>query len=180
MAKTPKTTTAPTGTIAPFGLRMLPELRAKVEESAKQSGRSMNAEIVSRIESSYTLPNEPYALESQLKDIFQRIARDNEISMMNVSLVRDMLGSYVLDLFGRLSAEDRKDPRVVLMAQIAKSAIDMKGDALARATEAIMGKGDWPEGMDPKIFFDRFGRDNENASKRRREALDGDRAEKKQ
>lgn len=55
MAKTPKTTTAPTGNIAPFGLRMLPELRAKVEESAKESGRSMNAEIVARVESSYKL-----------------------------------------------------------------------------------------------------------------------------
>lgn len=53
MAKTPKTTTAPTGSIAPFGLRMLPELRDKIEESAKVSGRSMNAEIVERLSRSY-------------------------------------------------------------------------------------------------------------------------------
>ncbi|MDT0137749.1 Arc family DNA-binding protein [Acidovorax sp. PRC11] len=53
MAKTPKTTTAPTGSIAPFGLRMLPELRDRVEESAKESGRSMNAEIVERLSRSY-------------------------------------------------------------------------------------------------------------------------------
>lgn len=56
MTKTPKTTTAPTGNIAPFGLRMLPELRAKVEESAKNNGRSMNAEIVARLQESLEGP----------------------------------------------------------------------------------------------------------------------------
>lgn len=53
MAKNPTTTTAPTGSIAPFGLRMLPELKDKIEESAKQSGRSMNAEIVERLTRTY-------------------------------------------------------------------------------------------------------------------------------
>ncbi len=32
--------------IKPFGLRMQPELKRKVEESAQLNGRSMNAEIV--------------------------------------------------------------------------------------------------------------------------------------
>ena len=53
MTKSPKTTTAPTGQIAPFGLRMLPELREKVEQAARDSGRSMNAEIVTRLEKSF-------------------------------------------------------------------------------------------------------------------------------
>lgn len=52
MAKAPKTTTAPTGQIAPFGLRMLPELREKIEAAARESGRSMNAEIVARLDAS--------------------------------------------------------------------------------------------------------------------------------
>lgn len=52
MAKTPKTTTAPTGQIAPFGLRMLPDLKEKIEQAARESGRSMNAEIVARLEES--------------------------------------------------------------------------------------------------------------------------------
>ena len=69
MAKAPNTTTAPTGLIAPFGLRMLPDLREKVEASAKASGRSMNAEIVARLERSFTLdlsqnmPKEPMSNE---------------------------------------------------------------------------------------------------------------------
>jgi len=38
--------------INPFGLRMQPSLRAKVEESAKLNHRSLNAEIVARLEES--------------------------------------------------------------------------------------------------------------------------------
>lgn len=53
MAKVPKTTTAPTGQIAPFGLRMLPDLKEKIEQAARDSGRSMNAEIVARLEQSF-------------------------------------------------------------------------------------------------------------------------------
>lgn len=53
MSKSPKTTTAPTGQIAPFGLRMLPELKEKIESAARESGRSMNAEIVARLEQTF-------------------------------------------------------------------------------------------------------------------------------
>lgn len=42
--------------INPFGLRMPPELRQKVEDAAKQSGRSLNAEIVERLEDSFLAP----------------------------------------------------------------------------------------------------------------------------
>lgn len=59
MKKTPNTTTAPTGNIAPFGLRMLPELRDKVEEAAKSNGRSMNAEIVARLQQSFAETTQP-------------------------------------------------------------------------------------------------------------------------
>lgn len=53
MARTPKTTTAPTGSIAPLGLRMLPELKQKIEDAAKANGRSMNAEISARLQASF-------------------------------------------------------------------------------------------------------------------------------
>lgn len=56
MAKGPNTTTAPTGQIAPFGLRMLPDLKERIEQSAKGSGRSMNAEIVARLQQSFEAP----------------------------------------------------------------------------------------------------------------------------
>lgn len=41
--------------IPPFGLRMLPELKDQVAEAAAKNGRSMNAEIVFRLEYSFRL-----------------------------------------------------------------------------------------------------------------------------
>lgn len=41
--------------INPFGLRMPPELRERIEESARESGRSMNAEIVHRLNESFEI-----------------------------------------------------------------------------------------------------------------------------
>lgn len=43
----------PTANITPFGLRMQPELKAKVEASARENNRSMNAEIVDRLQKSF-------------------------------------------------------------------------------------------------------------------------------
>ncbi|WP_369040012.1 Arc family DNA-binding protein [Stenotrophomonas maltophilia] len=54
MAK--KTETRPaTATINPFGLRMQQELRERLEAAASESGRSLNAEIVSRLERSFSV-----------------------------------------------------------------------------------------------------------------------------
>lgn len=38
------------GSIPPFGLRMHPDLKSRVEDAARRNGRSLNAEIVSRLE----------------------------------------------------------------------------------------------------------------------------------
>lgn len=42
--------------IAPFGLRMPPDLKARIKRSADDNGRSMNAEIVSALEVCYPAP----------------------------------------------------------------------------------------------------------------------------
>ncbi|MFT3720389.1 Arc family DNA-binding protein [Pseudorhodoferax sp.] len=42
-----------TANIPPFGLRLQPELKERVEAAAKASGRSMNAEIVARLQASF-------------------------------------------------------------------------------------------------------------------------------
>jgi hypothetical protein len=39
--------------ITPFGLRMQPALKSKLEEAARQTGRSLNAEIIARLEASF-------------------------------------------------------------------------------------------------------------------------------
>ncbi|MDC9623914.1 MULTISPECIES: Arc family DNA-binding protein [Xenorhabdus] len=38
--------------IAPFGVRMTSELKERLQEEAKKNGRSLNAEIVKRLEGS--------------------------------------------------------------------------------------------------------------------------------
>lgn len=58
MANT-KTTRAATSHIAPFGVRMQPELKERLEQSAQEAGRSMNAEIVHRLELSFNFIGEP-------------------------------------------------------------------------------------------------------------------------
>ncbi|WP_139291294.1 Arc family DNA-binding protein [Paracoccus sp. SM22M-07] len=42
--------------IAPYGLRMPPDLKERVEASAKANNRSMNAEIVATLEEKYPAP----------------------------------------------------------------------------------------------------------------------------
>lgn len=43
--------------IAPYGLRMPPELKERVEAAAKANNRSMNAEIVSRLAATFDVPS---------------------------------------------------------------------------------------------------------------------------
>ena len=92
MARTPKTTTAPTGSIAPFGLRMLPALRAKVEESAKESGRSMNAEVVARLEASYKLEDAMDLVLDQAKQIKELRAKVMESNFVMAQAFQVLTG----------------------------------------------------------------------------------------
>lgn len=39
--------------ITPFGLRLQPSLKRRVEEAAKANGRSLNSEIAARLEASF-------------------------------------------------------------------------------------------------------------------------------
>ena len=43
------------GSVTPFGLRLLPDLKARVEEAARQNNRSLNAEITARLEASFSI-----------------------------------------------------------------------------------------------------------------------------
>lgn len=87
MAKSPNRTTAPTGQIAPFGLRMLPELREQIEAAAKASGRSMNAEIVARLDGSFigdpprlkSGNSEAERLRSQLIELVDRKRKNEQV-----------------------------------------------------------------------------------------------------
>lgn len=52
--------------ITPFGLRLQPELKRRVEEAAKASGNSLNAEIALRLEASLAADDARQGLEDQV------------------------------------------------------------------------------------------------------------------
>lgn len=57
--------------ITPFGLRMPPDLKKKVEASAKREGRSLNAEICARLLSSFDASKD--GLADRVKDVETRL-----------------------------------------------------------------------------------------------------------
>ncbi|SES08681.1 Arc family DNA-binding protein [Sphingobium sp. YR768] len=59
--------------IAPFGLRLPPALKARVQKSADDANRSLNAEIIARLESSFEGPSrEEYdAMKKWTQDILK-------------------------------------------------------------------------------------------------------------
>ncbi len=50
-----------TGDIAPLGVRMQPELKDALVEAARKNGRSLNAEVVLRLEQSFDIEPTPAA-----------------------------------------------------------------------------------------------------------------------
>lgn len=52
-----------TRSIKPFGLRMQPEDKARIEERAKRNGRSMNSEIIQILKEALTGTAEQAAFE---------------------------------------------------------------------------------------------------------------------
>lgn len=71
--------------INPFGLRLQPSLKAKVEEAAKKNRRSLNAEIAARLEESFQRPaaqSEPLdreqtaALVQEMQRLIDQAARN--------------------------------------------------------------------------------------------------------
>ena len=60
-----------TRSIKPFGLRMQPEDKARIEERAKQNGRSMNSEIVQILKEALAGTAEKTAYERGKRDGYE-------------------------------------------------------------------------------------------------------------
>lgn len=134
MAKTPKTTTAPTGSIAPFGLRMLPDLRGKVEESAKESGRSMNAEIVARLERSYSGQSDGMSAE------------DRKTLETSLIAVQTMLAFHVREFWDLLPPDVKVKPVNVAVRNMANAIGHGSSNAIEEAMRIYFKAGqnaDW-------------------------------------
>lgn len=62
--------------IAPFGLRMPPELRDKIEEAAKRNGRSMNAEVIARLSSTFEAEAGQQIDKAELERVVKKAVKD--------------------------------------------------------------------------------------------------------
>lgn len=80
MDKSPK----PVAAIAPFGLRMQPALKSALEDAAKNNARSLNAEIVARLEASFSGGSSEEMELLKMKMEY----RDEMISMLNEQMAQ--------------------------------------------------------------------------------------------
>lgn len=78
----------PMRNINPFGLRLQPNLKARLEASAKENKRSLNAEISARLEESYGMHS--YSPPEELLSIAERIQRRIHSREMDVIDILDL------------------------------------------------------------------------------------------
>ena len=61
--------------ISPFGVRMPVDLKAKIDQAAKQNGRSLNAEIVDRLQRSFYEISAPGLTDEQLLKVRDEVIK---------------------------------------------------------------------------------------------------------
>lgn len=78
--------------IAPFGLRMQPELKQQIEEQAMASGRSLNAEIVWRLEQSLRADAPGQSWIKTAKQAASALPSDDRLSALEAEVRELRLG----------------------------------------------------------------------------------------
>lgn len=101
-----KPTTEKIGNVTPFGLRMLPDLKRRIEEAADKSGRSLNAEIVTRLDRSLD-GNLPDLSAEGFAALIKQMEATVETSFQLVFDLRDTLPG--LDKFMAEEGIDRQE-----------------------------------------------------------------------
>lgn len=102
--------------IAPFGVRMPPDLKERVQAAAKVNNRSMNAEIVATLEREY--PAEVYSAEEFL-GLLKRLSGELDYvqEIQNQDVLNGILDYFQIGLQAHvhngevtLMRQDTKDP----------------------------------------------------------------------
>jgi hypothetical protein len=91
------------GRIVPFGLRMPPDVKERVERAAHKSGRSVNAEIVARLEKSLLEEDEVASTLQKHDEAFDQMddwlgAHDRQLSELRAKV--EQLSTWVRELAG--------------------------------------------------------------------------------
>jgi hypothetical protein len=95
-------------------------VRDRIAEAAKANNRSMNAEIIDRLDRSFA-PGEGYATKAQLERVFSKIAEEQALKDDALQLVREMLARTVIQIYQALPPESPARPGNVLGYQLAES-----------------------------------------------------------
>ncbi len=161
MAK--KTETRPsTAAINPFGLRMQPDLRERLEVAASDSGRSLNAEITARLEASFrrSVDDERVVeVVTKLKKALEYAQHDAEVAKAGAVTS----GAMVADLLNRMwvgrdmpPALQRLRDASLNVAKVYEKALLEAKDDLARSAAAILHIEEGApldfEGQDSELF----------------------------
>lgn len=99
MSRARNTTTAPTGSIAPLGLRLLPELRAKIAEAAREHGRSLNAEVTARLQDSFDIVKLlPFGVQEAIAHAAEESGTPPMVALERLVLAGQSHGGQVLNI----------------------------------------------------------------------------------
>lgn len=136
-----------TGHINPFGLRMQPELRARLEAAATESGRSLNAEIVDRLEASFRRSiddDEIIAKVGELSEGIERLGRDAQIAKAGAYTSSKLLAKVIDARFGPNPPPEIKRVREASLAvvELYQSAVEAIEDDEINPTRAAKEKPD--------------------------------------
>lgn len=113
-------------------LRLPKELRDRVQASAEESGKSMNAELIGRIESSYSSAETISELRSALKALVEAAEGQNEAYKATKHLLRLTGHVMALSIDKRFGNGDASDEIDGIMRGYAEGIAD---NDLARALE---------------------------------------------
>lgn len=124
------------GNVPPFGLRMHPDLKARVETAAAASNRSMNSEIVARLEDSFVEDTDEF--QSFLLQQSEEAAKLREIVYKQDALLSELrIANQNLAIIGRgigeafLSSGDKSD----ILKTLATSLLDLNDDLVSAGTQ---------------------------------------------
>lgn len=133
--------------INPFGLRMQPDLKAKIEEAAAANNRSLNAEITTRLEASFgegvTLEKLVPAKKAQELSLIARrripdIVRQRIIKAINKAIAMGHSAATAdfddLELEGGLSGEEASDLLHGIDEELLNAGYEVEWDGPAAVT----------------------------------------------
>lgn len=100
----------PMAAIAPFGLRMQPDLKERIEKAASINNRSMNAEIIARLEMSFNELAAGPAIHGLVDDQSRLIAKQAELIEKQLTLSESLIASIGNMVAGSLEQPKRELP----------------------------------------------------------------------